>query len=609
MVAGRSLRRNSDTGSASTIKQKHVETRHQLWALRRGGESHALEPGRVYLLGSAEECDLRVEDAAPHHARLEVVEDHVEIYDLGSAAGVLHNEARVRHAVLQAGDRVGLADEILVITPDDGSAAIVPLPEMRQAAAHRRVLRIRAAASALRHRDKSLSELVGQRLREAPWLALSIALHAVLILLVAMYRPRDERSGRDVAMINFEATNGRPPGEGPPAPPVVVVAEAPDELVEDPDPLAEPEPIPVVRGRDALTPIERVENPLLKIRRRPRQDGAGGRSGQTVASRGSAGFRKRVAELKASGLEIMFVFDSTGSMTSTIEETKATIVGMCGVLRALVPDARIGLVTYRDRGDREAYLVRQIPLTRDYWRASNFVQFVNAGGGDDIPEAVDAGLAAAMEQTWRPDARHVIVLAGDAPSHPRKLRGILRDVRRWCRDGRSFVHTLITNPENVDEVTASEFEQIADSGRGVCQTIADHGHILQRVLTLAFGHEFSEDVDDVVREINQRRDRVDTRSMHLVREAGPQLAAALLQDPLPEPLWNALVRKPRGPAAAVLLDLLADQRTPPPARHAVAAALQRIFDLDKPPIDPQTNQPASRRRIARWRQRAERLPN
>lgn len=609
MVAGRSLRRNSDTDSATTIKWNHVETGHQLWALRQGRESHALEPGRVYLLGSAEECDIHVKDAAPHHARLEVVGVHVEIDDLGSASGVLHNEARVRRAVLKAGDRIGLADEILVITPDDGSAAIVPLPEMRQAAAHRRVLRIRAAASALRYRDKSLSDLVGQRLREAPWLALSIALHAILILLVAIYTPRDERSGQDVAKINFETTNGRPPGGGPPVLPEVVVAEALDEHVEDPDPLAAPEPIPVVRGRDALAPLELVENPLLKIKRRPRRGGAGGRAGETVASRGSAGFRKRVAELKARGLEIMFVFDSTGSMTSTIEETKATIVEMCGVLRALVPDARIGLVTYRDRGDREAYLVRQIPLTRDYWRASNFVQFVNAGGGDDIPEAVDAGLAAAMEQNWRPDARRVIVLAGDAPSHPRKLRGILRDVRAWCRDGRSAVHTLITNPENAGEVTAHEFERIAANGRGVCQTIADHGQILQRVLTLAFGHEFGEDIDDVVREVDQRRDRVDTRSMHLVREAGPQLAAALLQEPLPEPLWNALVRKPRGPAAVVLLDLLADQRTPPPTRHAVAAALQRILELDKPPIDPHTNQPASKRRIARLRRRAERLPD
>ena len=606
MVPGRSLRRNCDTDRAATIKHRHVEAGHQLWALRWGGESHAIELGRVYLLGSAQECDLQIQDAAPHHARLEIVDGHVEISDLGSDAGVLHNEERVCRAVLHAGDRVGLADEILVLTPDDGSAAIVPLPDMRQAAAQRRILRIRAAASALRYHDQSLSDLVVQRLREAPWLALSVALHALLILMIAIYAPRKDRAAQEVATINFEATDGSPPGDGPPAPPEVIVEEVRDEQVEETDPLAAPDPIPVVNGRDEQRPIEIAENPLLRVRGRARQ---GGNAGAAVADRGSAGFRKRVAELKANGLEIMFVFDSTGSMTSTIEETKSTIVGMCEALRALVPDARIGLVTYRDRGKREAYLIRQIPLTRDHWRASNFVQFVNAGGGDDIPEAVDAGLAAAMKQTWRPDARRVIVLAGDAPSHPRKLRNILRDVRAWCRDGRSFVHTLIANPENAGELTASEFEQIADNGRGVCQPIENHGQILQRVLTLAFGHEFGEDLDNVVREIEQRRHRVDTASMHLVRKAGPQLAAALLQEPFPTPLWNALVRKPRGPAAVVLLDLLADRRTPPPTRHAVAAALQRILDLEKPPIDPQTNQPASKRRIARLRQRAERLPD
>lgn len=583
-----------------------MERGPKLLALRCGDQSHALEPGRAYLLGSADACDLRVTGAATHHARVTVTDDGASIEDLGADDGVVVNEERVTTAALAAGDRVAIAGEVLIVQIDDGTAAFVPLPAMRAAATQRRVRKVRAAAAALRHQERTFSEAVAEGMRDAPWLALSLLVHALLILLIAIYAPIRASSGTSVATIHLDVSSSAPMGEGPPAPPEVAVEAAADDFIEDPDPLAQEE-FPVVAEGPTPEPAQPAENPTLTTKKRPPRRGTTGAMIDD-GGLGSGGFRKQVEELQETGLEIVFVFDSTGSMTRTIQETKATIVEMCDVLRALVPDARVGLVTYRDHGSGEDYLVRSVPLELDHWRASNFVQFVRAGGGGDRPEAVRAGLVTAMGQTWRPTARRVIVLAGDAPTHPGEIRELLQDVRRFTEDRRSFVHTLITSPDRAGEDTHRQFRRIARNGRGVCEPISNQRQIMQRVLTLAFGKEFDRDIEEVMSHVTTLRDRVDTTSLHLVRRAGPELAAALRQQPMPRPLWNALVRKPRRPVAVVLLELLADKRTAVGTRHAVAAALQQILELEAPPIDPQSSAPASRRRLKALRELAERLP-
>jgi len=323
---------------------------------------------------------------------------------------------------------------------------------------------------------------------------------------------------------------------------------------------------------------------------------------------GSLEFRNQVATLRKTGLEIVFVFDSTGSMTRTIMDTKGTIVQMLDVLHTLVPDARIGLVAFRDRGRREEYLVRQVPLDLDYWRATNFVQFVVAEGGGDKPEDVRAGLRAAFTQKWRPNTRRVVVLAGDAPTHAEDLKSMLTEVREFANNRRSFVHTLITNPELAGMDTERQFKKIAKAGRGTCEPMENRDRVLQRVLTLAIGSKYDEDIQKAIHSVSEERVRVDVASLDLVRTGGPPLTLALKQSPVPMGLWNALVRRPRQHVAESLLTLLVDPQSPSHTRHACAAALQRILQLRVPPIDPNTSEPLSKNYFARLRSLAKKLP-
>ena len=114
-------------------------------ALRLLGQDHALEPGRVYLLGSSGDSDFVLgEAAAPRHARLAVDADGVVVEDLGAAEGTWCNGERIARRRLQVGDVLRLGPLEAVVVPDHGVAALVPIPALRAAASARRLQAIGA---------------------------------------------------------------------------------------------------------------------------------------------------------------------------------------------------------------------------------------------------------------------------------------------------------------------------------------------------------------------------------------------------------------------------------------------------------------------------------
>ena len=589
-------------------KAKTLDSDAPLLALRLGNLSHALEPGRDYLLGNADNCDLQIADAEPMHVWMSIAPGKATAIDISKKSGLLHNEEKVAIAELQPGDRLGVAGEVIVVIADDGTSALMAIPEERQAA---KIRKVRVRATALRqHPGSTFAEMMAAEMQRAPWLMISVVLHVCLLLIIWCLLPTERFGSKNVAALDFVATAGNPRSSEPPELPKVVTEPESNEFIADPElPLQLQElPAAILDGPEPKDQ-QLTENPILLRRKRPSTGGAGGSTtvkGEQGTSSGN--FQKQLEDLKVRGLEIVFVFDSTGSMTRTIIDTKSTIVQMLDVLRTLIPDARIGLVTYRDRGSQEEYQVREVPLNIDHWRATNFMQFVTAHGGGDTPEDVHAGLSSAFNQDWRRDARRVVVLAGDAPAHNRDFAKILKKVRQFAKNRRSYVHTLITTPDSAGEETQEQFEKIAKAGQGTCERIRNKDRILQRVLTLAFGAQFENDIQAVIAKVEKERSRIDVKSLHLVRMSGDSLRLALQENPVPTTLWNALVRRPRRSTATTLINILTDEGTPSHTRHATAAALQHILKLPEPPIDIESDKPLSSQRVARLRSLARFLP-
>ena len=587
-----------------------------LLALRVLEQDYALEPDRNYLIGSAEDCDFRlnVKNVAPHHARLRLDANGVEVTDLGSPIGICRNGFRFQGTRIEVGDVLGFGDATAALVPDDGQALMVPLPELRQQAVQRRVLAARGPASVRRPPEGTFVDLMAAELHRAPWLMASLTTHALIILALWFLYPLEPPSGRADAAVGLDIdsaplTNG---AEDAQTPEVVREREEP-ELPIKLDELPEPDEVAVIEAEPTkIDPLGQLKvNARLTRKPEPANTSKTHNTGSipNIDSIGSSSFRKTVAQLKNSGLEIVFVFDSTGSMGTAIQQTKETIVEMLDVLRVLVPDARVGLVTYRDRGRDEDYVVRQLPLSQDFWHASNFVQCVTAEGGGDRPEAVREGLQAAFGQNWRRASRRVVILAGDAPPHANSWRKLLRDVRAFSRQKDSHVHTLVTSPRDAGRDTHERFGRIAKGGNGECLPLKQHEHLMKTVLDLAFGREFDGDLAAVRKAVTNERTRTQTWALDLSRRGGAELASALRADPVDAALLNALVRLPKRRVMLQLIDAMTDKKTPVHTRHAIAWVLQQVLELSQPPVDPMSGEPIRGRELRQLRFSADRLPH
>jgi len=119
-------------------------------------------------------------------------------------------------------------------------------------------------------------------------------------------------------------------------------------------------------------------------------------------------------------MEVVFVLDTTGSMSGLIETAKEKIWSIATTLAGAeqAPEIRMGLVAYRDRGDD--YVTRVIDLSSDLdTMYGRLMQFAAVGGGDG-PESVNQALDDAVHRiSWSqdPSSYQVIFLVGDAPPH------------------------------------------------------------------------------------------------------------------------------------------------------------------------------------------------
>ena len=120
-------------------------------------------------------------------------------------------------------------------------------------------------------------------------------------------------------------------------------------------------------------------------------------------------------------LEMVFALDTTGSMGGLIEGAKQRIWGIVNEVMQSEsrPNVRIGLVAYRDLGDR--YVTEVFPVTDNLDAVYTTLMDYRAEGGGDTPENVRRALADAVNKArWsQPSDRvaQVVFLVGDAPPH------------------------------------------------------------------------------------------------------------------------------------------------------------------------------------------------
>lgn len=133
-------------------------------------------------------------------------------------------------------------------------------------------------------------------------------------------------------------------------------------------------------------------------------------------------------------LEIVFMFDTTGSMDTYLSEVQMHIQLIVREIRKRVPDARISVIAYKDH-EQGPYVTKTLPFTDKEETIIAFLRSADiapgAGGGG--AEAVECALHDANQLDWSPGTKgKAIILIGDKPPH-----GVM-DSFDECTSGRDY---------------------------------------------------------------------------------------------------------------------------------------------------------------------------
>lgn len=217
---------------------------------------------------------------------------------------------------------------------------------------------------------------------------------------------------------------------------------------------------------------------------------------EAEAADGRAGTEaRRIAEMEAiidkkliKELDLVFVVDTTSSMTRSLDELSRALSGITNVLQRLVSSLRVGFVAYRDH-DLVGWVTKSLPPLPVASRGREIRAFADSlrqpvRGGRTPHEALYDGLQEAFALDYRPDAKTVVVVIGDAASHP-PVQGVTLQMARQFADGgaqRTVSAMFVTTASYLRYGSGDRdfFRELAAAGRG---EFTDHeGQMMESVL-------------------------------------------------------------------------------------------------------------------------------
>jgi hypothetical protein len=227
----------------------------------------------------------------------------------------------------------------------------------------------------------------------------------------------------------------------------------------------------------------------------------------------------------ARAVDVVFAVDTTGSMGGLIEGAKRTVWSIASHIRQAEPNAdlRIGLVAYRDIGDE--YVTRDLSLTADLDAVFAELSGYRAEGGGDFPEDVDAALNDTLHKmAWRPGAKKLVFLVGDAPPASRGDVPRFDVLAREAGQRQIVINAIRCGGAGATEIA---FRQIAALGHGEFSTIDQRGGV--REIATPYDAELAElstRIDGTTVIVGDDRDRAGYASGMAAAAAAPPQAKA-----------------------------------------------------------------------------------
>lgn len=181
----------------------------------------------------------------------------------------------------------------------------------------------------------------------------------------------------------------------------------------------------------------------------------------------------------ATGLDVMFVVDTTGSMQDELDYLKAELGDVITRVDEEVGgdlELRLSVNFYRDHGDD--YVVQPFPFTTDVDTALAQIAAQSADGGGDWEEAVEAALSNAIfEHEWSGSARaRLLFLVLDAPPHDTAENRMV--LRQTIEEAASLgVRVIPVGASGIDKRTEFLLRDLDIATGGTYTFLTDHSGI------------------------------------------------------------------------------------------------------------------------------------
>lgn len=118
-------------------------------------------------------------------------------------------------------------------------------------------------------------------------------------------------------------------------------------------------------------------------------------------------------------IEVVFSFDTTGSMYPCLTQVRRKIKETVNRLMNEISLIRIGIIAHGDYCDQgSTYVTEKFDLSGEIDAICHFVQNVEPTGGGDAPECYELVLHEAQSLSWSNSASKSLVLIGDDIPHP-----------------------------------------------------------------------------------------------------------------------------------------------------------------------------------------------
>ncbi len=129
--------------------------------------------------------------------------------------------------------------------------------------------------------------------------------------------------------------------------------------------------------------------------------------------------------------DVLFVFDTTGSMAGALTEAQAQAAQVMSSLSGRLPNLKFGVAQVRDYGSTPVWGVEQA-ITANQGTVQSAIDALSADEGGDAPEAYGTALFQSANDDavgWSAGAKHLVVLIADDVPHDDDLNaGVPADI-------------------------------------------------------------------------------------------------------------------------------------------------------------------------------------